>query len=129
VTRYLLDTNAVLIGLSTPALLTAAVRDAMLSGRNAVSVLSYWEVQLKSVKGKLDVGDPRLWWLDALDKLTATVVLLRPEHISAIRELPPVHQDPFDRALMAQAMVENLTFVTLDAEIPKYTSDRLRVLA
>ena len=127
--QFLLDTNAVLIGLSSPSSLPVPVRDAMLAGRNAISVLSYWEVLLKSMKGKLDVGDPRVWWLDAVVQLSATVVPLRSEHISAIYDLPPIHQDPFDRALIAQAMVEELTLVTLDAEILKYASDRFQVLA
>jgi len=126
--RYLLDTNAALLGLSTPESLPGKVREAMLAGRNTLSVLAYWEVLLKSMKGKLDVGDPRAWWLDAVNKLSATIVQLRVEHISAIRELPPIHQDPFDRALIGQAMVEDLTLVTLDGDIPKYASDRLRVL-
>jgi PIN domain nuclease of toxin-antitoxin system len=101
----------------------------MLTGRNAVSVLSYWEVLLKSMKGKLDVGDPRVWWLEAIDKLTATVVPLRPDHISAIYDLPAIYQDPFDRALIGQAMVEEFTFVTLDGEIAKYASDHIQVLS
>lgn len=126
---YLLDTNTVLIGLSNPELLPVHVREAMLIGRNRLSVLSYWEVLLKNMKGKLDVGEPRLWWLDALDKLAATIVPLRGEHISAIGDLPSIHQDPFDRALIAQAIVEDLTLVTVDRDIPKYASDRLRVLA
>jgi PIN domain nuclease of toxin-antitoxin system len=80
------------------------------------------------MKGKLDVGDPRVWWTDALDRLSAIAVPLRSEHISAIYGLPPIHQDPFDRALMGQAIVEELTLVTLDAEIAKYASECLRVL-
>lgn len=94
-----------------------------------LSVISYWEVLLKSMKGKLDIGDPRVWWPEALDKLTATPLPLRPDHISAIYSLKPIHQDPFDRALIAQATLEGLTLVTIDREIPKYASKRLRVLS
>ena len=83
---------------------------------------------LKSVKGKLDVGDPRAWWPDALDKLAATSLPLRPDHISEVYNLEPIHQDPFDRVLVAQAKVEDLTLVTIDSDIPKYASARLRVL-
>ena len=80
------------------------------------------------MKGKLDVGEPSQWWSEALERFSATALTFRPEHISAVRDLPPIHQDPFDRALIAQARVENLTLVTLDAEIHKYASDRLRIL-
>jgi PIN domain nuclease of toxin-antitoxin system len=128
VSAYLLDTNTVLIGLSKPDMLPDAVRTALLSGQNTMSVLSYWEVLLKSMKGKVDVGDPRNWWTEALERLSATSLPLRPEHISVVYDLAPIHQDPFDRALIAQAMIEDLTLVTLDAEIPKYASERFRVL-
>jgi PIN domain nuclease of toxin-antitoxin system len=67
--------------------------------------------------------------MDALERFSATALPLRPEHIVAIGDLEPIHQDPFDRALIAQAIVEDLTLVTLDSEIPKYASDRFQVLA
>jgi PIN domain nuclease of toxin-antitoxin system len=54
--------------------------------------------------------------------------LYRPEHIAAIYHLPPVHHDPFDRALIAQAMVENLALVTADREIARYACEGLRVI-
>ena len=125
---YLLDTSFALIGLASPERISSVVRNAVDEGPVYLSVLSYWEVLLKSMKGKLDVGEPRSWWADALDKLSATPVPLRPNHIAAIRELPPIHQDLFDRALIAQALVEDLTFVTLDSEITKYASEQFRVL-
>ena len=55
---YLLDTNATLIALTEPALLAPGVRGAILSGPNILSVVVYWEVMLKSMKGTLKVGDP-----------------------------------------------------------------------
>jgi len=48
---------------------------------------------LKSMKGTLDVGDPRAWWFDALDQLAATPLLLRPQHIAGVYALPPIHKD------------------------------------
>lgn len=92
-------------------------------------MISYWEVLLKSMKGKLDVGEPRAWWTEAVDKMGATVVPLRSEHISEIFTLEPIHHDPFDRALIAQTIVEGLTFVTLDGEIARYASARFRILS
>jgi PIN domain nuclease of toxin-antitoxin system len=126
---YLLDANAALIALTNPARLSRRVRKAVLTGPNHLSVVAYWEVLLKTMKGALDVGDPRTWWLDALDQLAATPLVLRPEHVSEVSALPPIHRDPFDRVLIAQAMVEDLTLLTKDAEIPRYASDRLRVVS
>jgi PIN domain nuclease of toxin-antitoxin system len=128
VTRYLLDTNAALLALSDPAALSAGARRAIIAGPNVLSTVVYWEVILKTMKGALRVGDPRVWWVDALEQLAATPAVFKPEHVSEIYTLPPVHKDPFDRALIAQAIVEDLTLVTTDEEIPKYASGRFRVL-
>ena len=84
---------------------------------------------LKSIKGKLDVGDPRLWWSESLDLLAATPLSFRPQHIAGIHNLPPIHRDPFDRALLSQATVEGLTLVTTDSTLGRYASPDLRVIA
>lgn len=127
-TGYLLDTKAVILAVGRPEMLSAGVRDSVLAGPNVVSVVSYWEVLLKSMKGKLEVGDPRLWWRDALDQLGATVLPLRGDHIGEIYTLAQIHKDVFDRALIAQATVEDLTLLTSDSEIVKYGSERFRVV-
>jgi PIN domain nuclease of toxin-antitoxin system len=54
---------------------------------------------------------------------------LRLDHVSEIYRLEPIHQDPFDRALIAQATAEDLVLVTADREIAKYASARLRVIS
>lgn len=125
---YLLDTHTVIWALDTPELLTDAARGAVLSGPNVLSVVSYWEVMLKSMKGKLDVGDPRIWWSEALDQLAATPLVLRPQHITELYALPPIHKDPFDRMLIAQAAAEGLTLVSSDSDIMRYSSNSLRVV-
>lgn len=76
------------------------------AGPNVMSVISYFEVVLNAVKGKLDVGDPRVWWETALADLAATAMPLRPAHVAGVLDLPAIHNDPFDRALIAQATVE-----------------------
>ena len=124
----MLDTHTAIWALDTPELLTVSARKAVLAGPNVLSVLSYWEVMLKSMKGRLDVGDPRAWWLDALDQLAATPLLLRPQHIAGLFALPPIHKDPFDRMLIAQAAVEGLALVTTDIEIARYATKTLRVV-
>ena len=126
---YLLNTNAALIALTDPDRLPAAVRTALLAGPNILSVVCYWEVLLKSRKGSLKVGDPRTWWRDALDQLAATPLALRPEHVAEVYTLAPLHKDPFDRILIAQAIAEELELVTTDGEIPRYASTRLRVVS
>jgi PIN domain nuclease of toxin-antitoxin system len=128
VSGYLLDTNAALIALTDPDRLSSTARRAILSGSSVMSVVSYWEVLLKCMKGNLHVGVPRTWWHDALDQLGATPLMLRPEHVSVVYSLPPIHRDPFDRMLIAQAISEDLRFVTTDEAARKYTSAGLRVV-
>ena len=77
----------------------------------------------------LDVGDPRCWWTDALDQLAARPLPLRLDHVARLYDLPPIHKDPFDRMLIAQAIAEDLDLVTTDREIPKYAGQYLRVLS
>ena len=125
---YLLDTHTALWALESPEKLTPSARKAVLSGPNVLSIISYWEVMLKSMKGTLDVGDPRAWWFDALEQLAATPLVLRPEHVAGVYRLPPVHKDPFDRMLIAQAAAEGLALVTSDGKIAQYASEDLRVV-
>ena len=125
---YLLDTHTAIWALDTPEKLTASARRAVLAGRNVLSVVAYWEVMLKSMKGTLDVGDPRMWWHEALEQLAATPLVLRPQHIAELHALPPIHKDPFDRMLIAQAAAEGLTLASSDSEIAQYASKSLRVV-
>jgi PIN domain nuclease of toxin-antitoxin system len=125
---YLLDTHMALWALERPESLSAVARKAANEGLNFLSVVSYWEVVIKTMKGKLDVGDPRLWWQEALEQLAATPVLLRPDHVAAVNGLPQIHKDPFDRIMIAQAMVERLALVTRDSEIARYAAPGFRVV-
>lgn len=126
---YLLDTNTVLLALVEPGRLSPAMRKALLRGANFLSVVSFWEVLLKSMKGSLNVGDPRAWWEDAVEQLAARPLVLRPEHVAGVYALPAIHKDPFDRVLIAQAIVEGLALVTADRAVPRYASAGLRVIS
>ena len=125
---YLLDTHTAIFSMWQSKSLSAVAKTAVAEGPNFLSVVSYWEVTIKSMNGKLDVGDPRLWWLQALDELAATPLLLRPDHVAAVNQLPPIHKDPFGRILIAQAMVERLSLVTRDSEIAQYSAPGFRVV-
>lgn len=125
---FLLDTHTAIWALDRPEALTPTALKAVLAGPNFLSILSYWEVMLKSMKGALDVGDPRAWWPEALEQLAAVPLFLRPQHIAAVHSLPPIHKDPFDRMLIAQAAAEGLALVTQDAQIARYAAKNLRVV-
>ena len=127
-TRNLLDTNVVLLAQLDPGRLSGEIKDTISHGQNLVSVVTYWEVMIKSMKGKLDVGDPKGWWALSIQKLVATSLSLTPRHVEFFQGLPSIHSDPFDRILVAQAMAENLTLVTLDTGIASYATKKLRVV-
>jgi PIN domain nuclease of toxin-antitoxin system len=125
---YLLDTNVVLFALTNDPRLTADIRALVAAGSNCLSVVSYWEVIVKSMKGKLYVGDPRIWWDRALKELSAVELNIERSHVERVFHLPPFHQDPFDRILIAQATAENLTLLTTDSEVASYASQGYRVI-
>jgi PIN domain nuclease of toxin-antitoxin system len=125
---YLLDTGVALLAVSTPEALSAGVRKAIEQGPAFLSVVAYWEVTIKSMRGTLEIGDPCQWFSHATEALDLQSLLYRPEHVVALFALPPIHQDPFDRALIAQATSEDLTFLTTDAVIPGYASRGFRVI-
>jgi PIN domain nuclease of toxin-antitoxin system len=87
----------------------------------ALSAASVWEVVIKASAGKLEL--PR-----AVGELVTvshrdagiTPVPVDTRHALAVRDLPDLHGDPFDRVLVAQALVEQLTLVTADAKVQAY---------
>lgn len=117
---YLLDTSAILWGLASPERLTPRVRTVIEAGGNIISIASYWEVVVKTQKGLLTIADPAAWWRRATEQLAARTLAIRGSHVTALASLPPLHRDPFDRILVAQAVAEGLVFVTNDEQVRRY---------
>jgi len=117
--RLLLDSCAVVWWLNGPELLSDASRSAIASSSNQVfvSAASIWELGLKVAKGKLRMPQGMLTILksDGIEPLNITCA-----HAEASLTLAPIHADPFDRLLIAQAMIENMILVTRDDVIPGY---------
>ncbi len=87
-----------------------------------VSAVCVWEAAIKSALGKLRVPDNLLERLDefAFERLPVTDV-----HAWAVRALPPIHNDPFDRLLVAQAVCERATIVSADKVFDAYALTRI----
>lgn len=87
-----------------------------------VSAVCVWEAAIKSALGKLRVPDDLPERLDeyAFERLPVTDA-----HAWAVRSLPPVHADPFDRLLAAQARCERATIVSADAVFDAYDVKRI----
>jgi PIN domain nuclease of toxin-antitoxin system len=117
--RLLLDTHTMIWVFSAPRLLSAQARDAISAGENEVfvSVISPWEVAIKRSKKRLRAPD------DLGDAVEAHQFQLLPvmlRHTKAIGSLPNHHGDPFDRMLVAQAIIDGLTLVTSDRALRRY---------
>ena len=82
-----------------------------------MSAASIWEITVKTALGQL-VSPTDL--SERLLELGAQPLALDWQHAWAVGELPPLHLDPFDRMLIAQAIVEQFTLVTRDATIQRY---------
>jgi PIN domain nuclease of toxin-antitoxin system len=80
------------------------------------------------MKGKVDIGNPRIWWLQALRDLSALPLQILPNYIESLSTLAPIHQDSFDRIIIAFAHAESLTLITADCELAQYASERLAII-
>jgi PIN domain nuclease of toxin-antitoxin system len=115
--RFLLDTNVLVWSLAET--LKPDILDALADPENElfVSDVSLWELAIKTGQGKLRIPAD----LDEqMERLEMKAVAMNRTHIAAYRELPPLHRDPFDRMLVAQAKVENLILVTRDRLLADY---------
>jgi PIN domain nuclease of toxin-antitoxin system len=84
------------------------------------SAASLWEFAIKYQLSRDDIGvNPRLLRRSLLDN-GYTEVHITSDHAVAIDALPPIHKDPFDRLLIAQATVEGITLLTVDKVLARY---------
>ena len=121
--RVLLDTHAVLWWNVDDARLSDAARELIRDGRNeiVVSAASVWEIAIKAAKGRLDLPTTIDRYIDdRLRRNRWSPLPIDTRHVIRAAALPEHHRDPFDRALIAQAQVEGLPIVTMDAAITRY---------
>lgn len=117
--NLLLDTHVLLWAFTDDARLRGRARDAIVDGANPVfvSAVTAWEIAIKKALGKLEAPDD---FLEELARHRFTPLYISCEHALAVEGLPPIHTDPFDRLLVAQAQLERLTLVTRDRRLGEY---------
>ncbi len=126
--RLLLDTSVLIWWLSEPDRLRPETAGLIAEPSNVItcSVVNLWEIQIKSRLGKLDLVRPLEAVHDWIVEQEGWALLpVRWPHIRRLDALPSLHKDPFDRLLIAQALEEQLTFVSVDEQVRRYP---LRVL-
>jgi PIN domain nuclease of toxin-antitoxin system len=121
--RALLDTHAFLWSNADPERLSAAARQFIEDPANDVflSAVTAWEIAIKYARGRLDLPEP-------VDSFVASRVAglgLSPlpveiSHAVHVAGLPRLHDDPFDRLLVAQAQLERLPILTSDTNVARY---------
>jgi len=124
--NLLLDTQVLLWWLADDDRLDLPSRQAIGLPANEVfiSAATVWEISIKQALGKLDAPDDLMEQVE-LAGFTAAVITMR-DGMSA-GSLPPHHDDPFDRMLIAQAVSRGLTIVTADKRFVEYGIPLLRV--
>jgi PIN domain nuclease of toxin-antitoxin system len=124
--RILLDTQVWLWMLGEPARLTAGSRARLRSPANTfyLSAASVWEIVIKHAAGKLRLpGEPIAYLRARLAETPAELMPVSHEHALQLALLPPLHRDPFDRILIAQAQMEGLHVMTADRQFRAYQVD------
>jgi PIN domain nuclease of toxin-antitoxin system len=120
--KLLLDTRLLLWAAGQPQHLSKAARSLIDDTENELlfSAASLWEVAIKSTLGRADFQlDPKLLRRGLLDNGYAELPITS-AHAVAVTSLPPIHKDPFDRLIVAQAVTEGITLVTSDQVVSEY---------
>ena len=122
--RLLIDTHILLWADERPCLIAATLRAAMRDPTNeiVVSAATIWEIAIKRAIGKLHFDRPIV---SAVLALGFEIMPVAGSHAEHAGSLPPHHNDPFDRLLVAQALVENMPVVSADAQLDPYGINRL----
>jgi len=126
--RLLIDSHALIWYVDQHQQLSSASHAALSDRYNdlLLSAGSIWEIAIKIGLGKLVLTQPySLWMSQALNNLGITVLPITVEYADAQASLPKHHSDPFDRLMVAQALVERVSIVSGDARMDAYGITRI----
>lgn len=120
--RYLLDTHVVLWMAENSPMLSNAAKQAILDKNSFkfVSIVSAWEVAIKLATGKLRLEGGLEEFFRIMDENGLQVLGIERAYLQRIQTLPFWHKDPFDRLLVATAIIENMVLISADENMPKY---------
>ena len=129
--RLLLDAHALFWYTTGDSQLSATAQTIIQDGANDVfiSPASFWEMAIKVSVGKWQMNQSFEDYVDAcLNRYHFVLLAIEPAHAIAVSRLPfpTSHRDPFDRLLIAQAQVEQLSIVSADAAFDAYSVQRMR---
>ncbi|CDQ09347.1 PIN domain protein [Acidithiobacillus ferrivorans] len=127
--NLLLDTHIALWAITDSPKLSQKARDLIQSPKSSVwiSTASLWEIAIKHALGRGDMPVSSPEALRYFQESGYQLLPIEAEHAIAVEELPAHHQDPFDRLLVAQALVEPMRLLTHDPLVARYGATILSV--
>lgn len=118
--KLLLDTHAFIWWDREPSLIPDATLDLLQRSELFLSLVSIWEIQIKSQIGKLRLNMPLAEMMNHHQSNGITLLPINVAHILELEKLPQYHKDPFDRLIIAQSRNETITIVTRDSIFQSY---------
>jgi PIN domain nuclease of toxin-antitoxin system len=127
--RLLLDTHVALWAITDSPRLSDAARALLIDPANEVwvSAVSVWEIAIKHGLGRGDMPVSGEQALGYFRQAGYRLLAISPDHAAAVGGLPPLHADPFDRLLVAQALTEPFRLLTADDTVVRYGATIVRV--
>ena len=119
---YLLDTHAAIWFFNGDNALSETANRIIRDFSNPMylSMASAWELAIKIGIGKLNFSGRTAGFLHLAENSEIIIIPIKQDHLTALETLPLIHRDPFDRLLVATALAEQLTLITIDENIAKY---------
>jgi len=121
---YILDTHVLLWSVFDTRKLSTSAQDILL-GRDhhkCISISTIWEIAIKNRIGKLPLSSGVSGIFSILESRGYGIIGIDQKHIEAYNNLPLLHLDPFDGIIIATALVENMTIVTADENMRRYSA-------
>jgi len=119
--NYLMDTHTLLWLMFRSELLSSKARTLAEDAEHLyVSVVSMWEIAIKQSIGKLAISKSVTDIAHECLRQEIRLLDIKPEHCDKLKVLPLIHGDPFDRMIVAQAVVGEMTVISKDTEISRY---------
>ena len=129
--RVLIDTHIFLWLFLEPKRISKQIQEFLednFTNEIYVSHATAWEIAIKYGVRKLKLPQtPELFVPDRIKRANFLHLPIKIQHVLQVHNLPPIHKDPFDRLLVSQARIENLTILTADPSFAKYQIKTLDV--
>ena len=119
---YLLDTHTAIWFFNGSDTLSKTADSIIcdLSNPIYISIVSVWELAIKTGIGKLEFIGKTSGFIRLAEKNEITILPIKPSHLAVYESLPMIHRDPFDRLLIATALDEQMSLISADRNIAQY---------